>query len=145
MNTDPDSSPFSLSQHPTSDPHQAHPHRPKRQSQTTNRLTNPHSICTSTPSKERVQATNNRLPTNTQSVHPLPPKSVYKPTTTDSQPHPSCTSPPPEGLGEAVLFVNFFPFRFSIYALLRCKRRPFALQKMPFYIAKGHVLQRKRA
>ena len=93
--------PFHYPNTPYQIPHQVHPHRPKRQSQTTNRLTNPHSICTSTPSKERVQATNNRLPTNTQSVHPLPPKSVYKPTTTDSQPHPSCTSPPPEGLGEA--------------------------------------------
>ena len=65
-------SPFLYPNIPYQIPHQVHPHRPKRQSQTTNRLTNPHSICTSTPSKERVQATNNRLPTNTQSVHPLP-------------------------------------------------------------------------
>ena len=53
--------PFHYPNTPYQIPHQAHPHRPKRQSQTTNRLTNPHSICTSTPSKERVQATNNRL------------------------------------------------------------------------------------
>ena len=44
------------------------------------------------------------------------------------------TSPPPEGLGEAVflwcllfVFVNFFPSCFPIYALLRSKRRPFAM------------------
>jgi len=30
-------------------------------------------------------------------------------------------------------------------ALLRCKRRPFTLQKMPFYIAKGHLSLCKRA
>ena len=30
-------------------------------------------------------------------------------------------------------------------ALLHGKRRPFTHQKMPFYHAKGHVLQRKRA
>jgi len=30
-------------------------------------------------------------------------------------------------------------------ALLQCKRRPFTHQKMPFYIAKGHLLERKRA
>ena len=53
--------PFHYPNTPYQIPHQVHPHRPKRQSQTTNRLTNPHSICTSTPSKERVQATNNRL------------------------------------------------------------------------------------
>jgi len=30
-------------------------------------------------------------------------------------------------------------------ALLHFKRRPFALQKMPFWDAKGHVLRCKRA
>ena len=30
-------------------------------------------------------------------------------------------------------------------ALLRCKTCPFTLQKMPFYIAKGHLLLCKRA
>ena len=29
--------------------------------------------------------------------------------------------------------------------LLQCKRRPFEVQKMPFYHAKGALLQRKRA
>ena len=71
-------------------PRQAHPHRPKRQYQTTNRLTNPHSICTSPPSKERVQATNNRLPTNTQSVHPLPRRGLGRPSPSYCFPPISC-------------------------------------------------------
>ena len=48
--------PFHYPNTPYQIPHQVHPHRPKRQSQTTNRLTNPHSICTSPPSDELGEA-----------------------------------------------------------------------------------------
>ena len=52
---------------------------------------------------------------------------------------------PPSLVRALFLFVNFFPSCFPIYALLRCKTCPFALQKMPFYHAKGHLLHGKRA
>mgnify|MGYP003357450651 CR=1 FL=1 len=40
---------------------------------------------------------------------------------------------------------DFVTYRLSIGYKEACKRRPFALQKMPFYTSKGALLHCKRA